>query len=262
MIPARLPTPVLPGFVPVPRQPRRNGWTPERQRGFIAHLAATGNVTASADAVGLSVMGAYHLRAAQGAASFRRAWDAALDAGVAALRSVAFDRAINGTPVTHFYHGKPCAETVHFDNRLLTTVLREYDRGTGSGSREGDELAEQVAPTDVAERLWHHALRESQPHKMRVFVARIRMQVANHFLKNLRGHPHRLDEVVGGFEHSLRQTLESRTINEGYAEGGPEASRRNARGCDGPVNWAPLDARTFARAQEIRTRLRREAGEE
>lgn len=65
-------------FAPVPRRYRRDGWTPERQRAFIAALAEWGNVTAAAEAAGMTPEGAYHLRRQPGAESFRRAWEAAL----------------------------------------------------------------------------------------------------------------------------------------------------------------------------------------
>ena len=40
--------PPLPPFTPVPRKPRHDGWTPERQRAFIEALADTGSVTRAA----------------------------------------------------------------------------------------------------------------------------------------------------------------------------------------------------------------------
>lgn len=68
----------LPAFDPVPRKHRRDGWTPERQRAFIHALAEWGNVTAAAEAVGMSFEGAYYLRRQPGAESFRAAWEGAL----------------------------------------------------------------------------------------------------------------------------------------------------------------------------------------
>lgn len=42
-------TPVVPDFTPVPRKRNRyDGWTPERQRGFIEALAELGSVIAEA----------------------------------------------------------------------------------------------------------------------------------------------------------------------------------------------------------------------
>lgn len=67
-------------FTPVPRKcVRREGWNAERQRGFIAALAATGNQDLAAHEVGLTARGAYQLRKSAGAAEFADAWDGAID---------------------------------------------------------------------------------------------------------------------------------------------------------------------------------------
>src|SRR4051812_13636905 len=73
------PKTTLPAFAPVPRQRnRRDGWTPERQRGFVACLAQCGSVRAAANAVGMTPEGAYPLPRQPGAAEFAAAWHAAL----------------------------------------------------------------------------------------------------------------------------------------------------------------------------------------
>ncbi|MFV4725688.1 hypothetical protein ACNJUL_21330, partial [Mycobacterium tuberculosis] len=52
-----------PAFDPVPRHyNRHDGWTPERQRGFIEALLDTGSVRAAAHAVNMTPEGAYLLR--------------------------------------------------------------------------------------------------------------------------------------------------------------------------------------------------------
>ena len=67
---------VLTAFAPVPRQKiRHDGWTPERQRAFIAALADTGSVTRSAAMVNMSQGNCYYLRRAPGAEGFAAAWD-------------------------------------------------------------------------------------------------------------------------------------------------------------------------------------------
>lgn len=73
----RLPVPAgeLPAFTPVPRKcQRHDGWTPERQRDFIAALADTGSVEAACKAVDMAQRGAYELRRQPGAEGFRAAW--------------------------------------------------------------------------------------------------------------------------------------------------------------------------------------------
>lgn len=53
-------------FEPVPRKPRHDGWTPERQRAFIGALADTGSVKRAAAHVNMSAVGAYWLRRQSG----------------------------------------------------------------------------------------------------------------------------------------------------------------------------------------------------
>jgi hypothetical protein len=66
-------------FEPVPRKcPRRDGWSPENQRGYIVELALTGNVEQAAYAVGLTGNGAYQLRKCVGAEGFGDAWAGAV----------------------------------------------------------------------------------------------------------------------------------------------------------------------------------------
>ena len=86
--------PAPPDFTPVPRKPRHDGWTPERQRVFIAALADTGSVSRAARWVNMSPEGAYYLRRQPGSEGFRRAWEAALDFGVQRLKDIAYERAI------------------------------------------------------------------------------------------------------------------------------------------------------------------------
>lgn len=47
----------LPAFTPVPMtRSRHDGWTPERQRGFIAALAQSGIVARAARSVGMGTL--------------------------------------------------------------------------------------------------------------------------------------------------------------------------------------------------------------
>ena len=88
------------GFVPYAhKQPRRNSITPDKQRKFIATLAATGIVTQAARSIGKSMEALYKLRALPGAEGFAAAWDAAVDRGVQRLEDTALARAIEGTPI-------------------------------------------------------------------------------------------------------------------------------------------------------------------
>lgn len=67
-------------FEPVHRRTRRHdGWSPERQRDFIAALAICGDVGRAADSVGRTYAGAWKLKTSGGAESFHAAWHAAID---------------------------------------------------------------------------------------------------------------------------------------------------------------------------------------
>lgn len=115
----------VPAFAPVPRHHNRHdGWTPERQHGFIEALLTTGSVKAAAHAVNMTPEGAYMLRRHPGAASFRTAWDQALAHGVQRLEDIAMDRAINGTEEPVYSYGKIVGTRRVHNDRLLMFLLR------------------------------------------------------------------------------------------------------------------------------------------
>lgn len=118
--------PPLPDFTPVPRKYRHDGWTPERQKAFIAALADTGSVTRAAAMVNMAQVNCYTLRRAPGAEGFRRAWEAALDFGVARLKDIAFERAIDGYLVPVFVAGKLLGFRRRHNDALLMFCLRRY----------------------------------------------------------------------------------------------------------------------------------------
>ncbi|QKG70064.1 hypothetical protein [Erythrobacter mangrovi] len=67
-----------PFFPPVPLRARSDGWTEERQCGFLAQLYVTGSIGAAARSVGMSRASAYRLRERDGAEGFAHAWDTVL----------------------------------------------------------------------------------------------------------------------------------------------------------------------------------------
>lgn len=123
--------PPLPDFTPVPRKYRHDGWTPERQRAFIAALADTGSVSRAAAMVNMAQANCYTLRRAPGAESFRRAWEAALDFGIARLKDIAFERAIDGYLVPVFVGGKLMGFRRKHNDALLMFCLRHYGQDAG-----------------------------------------------------------------------------------------------------------------------------------
>ena len=119
------PARTLPDFAPVPRKCRRHdGWTPERQRGFIEALADCGSVKSAARAVGMTPESAYYLRRQDGARPFRKAWEAALDLGIERIEDVAMDRALNGVEVPVYAYGKIIGTRRVYNDRLLMFMLR------------------------------------------------------------------------------------------------------------------------------------------
>ncbi len=149
--------PPLPTFEPVPRRVRHDGWTPARQKAFIEALADTGSVCRAAAMVNMTAEGAYYLRRQKGAESFRKAWEAALDFGVARMKDIAFERAITGYLVPMFVGGKLIGWRRKYNDRLLMFCLRHYGEdangkrtkieyfstrasaGAGAGSNEREE---------------------------------------------------------------------------------------------------------------------------
>lgn len=142
--------PPLPDFAPVPRKYRYDGWTPERQRAFIAGLAETGSVKHAAQRINMSPEGAYYLRRQKGAEEFRAAWDAALDFGVQSLADIAIERAKEGVAVPVFYKGEQVGEKRWYNDRLLMFILKhhmpsKYGANLHGGTRHPDTVAREAA---------------------------------------------------------------------------------------------------------------------
>jgi hypothetical protein len=119
-------------FTPVSVAWRHDGWTPEKQRGFIEALADCGIVREAAARVGMTAQSAYGLRRRPDAEAFNRAWEAAVQLGVDQLHSTAFERAVAGTVKQRWYKGEVVGEERIFDNRLLMFLLARLDRNRDS----------------------------------------------------------------------------------------------------------------------------------
>lgn len=81
--------------------------------------------------VNMAQTNCYTLRRAPGAESFRRAWEAALDFGVARLKDIAFERAIDGYLVPVFVGGKLMGYRRRHNDALLMFCLRHYGQDAG-----------------------------------------------------------------------------------------------------------------------------------
>ncbi|KQM19757.1 hypothetical protein ASE49_05065 [Novosphingobium sp. Leaf2] len=113
------------GFTPYEHvAPRRNSITPDRQRAFVAALAASGIVTQAARVMGVSVEALYKLRHRQGAQGFAGAWDAAIDRGMMRLEDCALERAIRGEERPVVSQGRVVATYMRHDSALLMFLLR------------------------------------------------------------------------------------------------------------------------------------------
>ena len=105
--------------------PRSNSIPPDKQRKFIAVLAATGIVSQAARSIGKSMEALYKLRHRPGSEEFSAAWDAAVERGLTRLEDCALERALQGTatPIVRGgqivdWYGKP-------DNGMLRFLLQQ-----------------------------------------------------------------------------------------------------------------------------------------
>ena len=105
--------------------PRRNSITPDRQREFIATLAATGIVTQAARAIGASLEALYKIRGRTGAEGFAAAWEAAIERGFSRLEDCALERAIAGEERPVVWDGKVVTTWKRYDTALLVFLLRQ-----------------------------------------------------------------------------------------------------------------------------------------
>lgn len=163
------------------RRNRRDGWTEERQRAFIAALARCGSVSAAARSVGLQARGAYRLLDLPGAEEFARAWDTAADIGIEVLRCDALERALYGSWVPVYRRGKLVRVEHRKSDRLAIAMLggrpvevaenhqraltrlehrrdqRELDAAKAERDRKVEQAEEEFHQecNRLVERIWH-----------------------------------------------------------------------------------------------------------
>ena len=122
-----VPAPQVPDFDIAPTRKRHAGWTAERQRDFIQHLALTGNVGEACAFVGVASSSAYRLKNKAGAESFSRAWDAAVRLCATRLTAIALDRAVNGRVERFYKDGALVMERRLPSDSMLTWLLSRLD---------------------------------------------------------------------------------------------------------------------------------------
>lgn len=135
--------PSLPRFEPVPVRHRVDGWTPERQRAYVEHLAETLCPETAAALVGMSAESVRRLRRRPGAEGFNAACDAALRKGLAERgRAALIDEAVNGRLVRRFYHGELISEERIRSPRLLLALIEKAESlFAGPGAAESEAIA-------------------------------------------------------------------------------------------------------------------------
>lgn len=165
------------GFAPyLHKQPRRNAITPERQRAFIAALAASGIVTQAARSIGASLEALYKLRALPGAEGFAAAWEMAIDRGMARLEDCALERAIRGEERPVVSRGSVVATYTRHDTALMLFLLRQrraHRYGADADLRPGSPAYERIRAEIEAEVPLLEEVRAS----LRAKVERLREQV-------------------------------------------------------------------------------------
>lgn len=140
-------------WVPVLRKRRADGWSPRRQRDFIAALADTGSVREAAKTVHMSPRSCYRLRREPGAENFAAAWDAAIHQASMQLVDIAFERAINGVAekIEYDANGDPMEPRRRYNDRLLMFLLRAHQperyRFANHDARLANEPAAPLAPS-------------------------------------------------------------------------------------------------------------------
>ena len=111
---------------------RHDGWTRERELGFLEALADGANVARAAAAVGMSASGAYRLRGRLEGDIFAYGWKAAQAMAYYRLRDIALDRIDHGVATPSVYHGEVVATKTVFSDRLLVAMLNHLKPALGT----------------------------------------------------------------------------------------------------------------------------------
>ncbi len=148
-LPSPADPPLLPGFDPVPVRYRVDGWTPERQRAYVEHLAETLCPETAASLVGMSAQSVRRLRRRPGAEGLNAACDAALRKGLSERgRAALIDEAVNGRLVRRFYHGELISEERIRSPRLLLALIEKAESlFAGPGAAESESIAADWDPS-------------------------------------------------------------------------------------------------------------------
>jgi hypothetical protein len=149
-------------WVPVLRRPRSDGWTPQRQRDFIAALADDGRVRVAAQAVGMSENSCYRLRRSPGGENFARAWEVARAHAGLRMIDLAFDRVIDGSDEPIFdKEGNRVGRRVRHNDRLHIFLMRAYAPDRFRHAHKDVRYANEPVPPSLPS--LEEALRQLEP---------------------------------------------------------------------------------------------------
>lgn len=124
------------------RKIKRESWTADKKRTFLAKLAATANVSASIRAIRMSESAVYRLR--QRSPEFRAEWQAALREGYARLELMVLERAMNGTQKPVFHAGQQIGSVTEYSDRLALTLLTAHRDAVIGGAAARPSEPEEV----------------------------------------------------------------------------------------------------------------------
>jgi hypothetical protein len=137
-------------FAPVPRKTQRaDGWTPDKQRAFIAALSATGSRRQAAQAIGMAPYGAEQLLKSEGSDSFKaaveRAMAIAAQHGSMKIAQGVADAAARKAQLTppSRLRGLPAAQPAPLPGQVLNEFGNYEDEA--SLERRGEEARDSIA---------------------------------------------------------------------------------------------------------------------
>jgi hypothetical protein len=133
------------------RAVRSDGFTSDRQRIFLAVMAACGVVSDACRAAGISRDTAYNLRNRAEGRAFAIAWNAAILIARGPVGDELMSRAMNGVVERVYRNGELWGERHRHDNRLAMAVLTRLDR-------QAEGMGEGAATARIAAQEWDQFL--------------------------------------------------------------------------------------------------------
>jgi hypothetical protein len=116
----------------------------------------------------------YKLRNHPEGASFRAAWEAALDMGIQRIEDVAMDRALNGVDAPVFYHGEAVGTRKVYNDRLLMFLLN--NRASARFAHGNARSQGSTSPRELA-RLKKQWRAEWEAERPRVSIAEVKASI-------------------------------------------------------------------------------------